>query len=92
MPSRYPLRSTIDLDPPGMEYRAVEEKILPPREEMPPDWGKIQEVMPPEPLPPVVYEILTAVGWEFVRLASRLWRRLLQLAGEKYRGSPRHRH
>jgi hypothetical protein len=80
----------VDLDPPGVEYRAIEEMMPPlreempplsqspgPREEMPPEWGLIQEAMPPEPLPDHVYRILTAVDPKIVSPVLD-WRKLLR--------------
>jgi len=42
----------VDLDPPGVEYRAIEEMMPPLREEMPSLPRAIQEMMPPEYGPP----------------------------------------
>src|SRR5260370_494151 len=42
----------VDLDRPGVEYRAIEEMMPPLREEMPPLPRAIQEMMPPEYGPP----------------------------------------
>src|SRR5260370_4088800 len=46
------LDNIVDVDPPGVEYRAIEEMMPPLREEMPPLPRAIQEMMPPEYGPP----------------------------------------